>query len=328
MTPSSASVRLVPTTAVLLPTYNGSRFVASQIQSLADNETPFALHWLDDHSTDDTRELVRSAAQTCKIGLTEWHQQEHLGWPRTFFKLMELVSADIYLFCDQDDLWQRGRIDSAVAALSPEIDTPMLCFSQALMFEEEAPESLVPVYEAMGTSMESALAKSRLFVFNPCQGNTAAFTRPLRDVVIRHKDITRDYGVAHDWWLYLIATASGKTRLLSDAPCVLYRVHSSNTVGVNWLKGDPMDFALKWRMLREWRRWVALQAQAFCAASKTLPPGPKLEYLLKLARDVACLERRQSLGAVLRLAQSGVMPPSRRLAAWFAFSCLCTDAVP
>src|SRR4051794_4896961 len=89
--------------AVLLATYNGERYLEEQLRSLKSNGIDFTLHWLDDHSTDGTRELVRSVSSDAGINLHEWHKPAHLGVPASFFQLMECADADIYLFCDQDD---------------------------------------------------------------------------------------------------------------------------------------------------------------------------------------------------------------------------------
>src|SRR5205823_13588786 len=92
--------------AVLLATYNGERYVEKQLRSLEQNDTKFTLHWLDDHSTDNTRSIVRTVARESDIELREWHQSRHLGVPLAFFQMLECAEADIYLFCDQDDIWQ------------------------------------------------------------------------------------------------------------------------------------------------------------------------------------------------------------------------------
>ena len=122
--------------AVLLATYNGAPFIAEQIQSLAANSMPFTLHWLDDHSTDNTRELVSASARVAGIELHEWHQDQRQGIPGVFFKLVECVSADIYLFCDQDDIWQPGKIDATIKSLSPDLWQPALVYSDPLVFSD------------------------------------------------------------------------------------------------------------------------------------------------------------------------------------------------
>jgi len=305
--------------AILLPTYNGARFVEAQLNSLIDNTTPFTLHWLDDHSVDDTRAVVRASASNAGIELREWHQPQHLGHPSTFFQLIECVDADIYLFCDQDDIWQPGKIDATVANLLPDTAAPVLCFSESLVFKEDKPETLRRVFDLMGTKLEVALQEPRLLMFNPCQGNTVGFTRPLREIFLRHKDIARAYAPTHDWWMYLIAVASGTSRLLYNAPTTLWRLHGNNISAALFGRN-------RWQLQQALRRWASRQAEGFCLASATLTPGPKLERLLALARLVATLDQRQSPAALLRLARWGAMPPSSSLATWLATACLCSEA--
>jgi glycosyltransferase involved in cell wall biosynthesis len=305
--------------AILLPTYNGARFVEAQIRSLTENATPFTLHWLDDHSVDDTRAIVRASALNAGIELSEWHQPQHLGHPGTFFQLIECADSDIYLFCDQDDIWQPGKIDATVANLLPDAAKPVLCFSESFVFKEDNPEILHRVFDLMGTNLDVALQESRLLMFNPCQGNTVGFTRPLRDIFLRHKDVARKFAPTHDWWMYLIAVASGTCRLLSNAPTTLWRLHGNNISAALFGRS-------RWRLQQAIRRWASRQAEGFCLASATLTPGPKLESLLALARLVATLDRRQSPAALLRLARHGAMPPSRNLAIWLATACLFSNA--
>lgn len=308
-----------PVIAVLLATHNGARFIEPQIRSLKENAAPFTLHWLDDHSTDNTREAVRVAARISGIEFREWHQPQHQGIPHAFFQLLECVDADIYLFCDQDDIWQPGKIDATVANLLPDVASPVLCFSAALAFKDKEPATLRSSFDAIGVRVADALQGSRLFMFNPAMGNTIGFTRPLRDIFIGHRDIARTYAAMHDWWMYLMALASGTARMLSNVPTTLYRMHGNNFSAVYFGRS-------RWRLQQAHRRWAARQAEGFCLATATLPAGPKLERLLALARLVATLDRRQSPAALVRLAHRGSMPPSGGWAIWLAAACLCSDA--
>jgi glycosyltransferase involved in cell wall biosynthesis len=311
--------------AVLLPTYNGIRFVEAQLRSLKENDTPFVLHWLDDHSTDNTREIVRSLSMHSNIELREWHQSAHQGVPGAFFRLLECVDADIYLFCDQDDVWQPGKIDATVANLLPDMSSPALCFSDPLMFRDDEPGVLRRFSTVMGARVAVALQESRLFMPILGPGNTQGFTRPLRDIFVRHADIARTYALGHDLWMYLIAVASGKARMLFDAPTTLYRRHGNNFTEVLLApRGNRIMWT--WQLQQMLRRVVSRQAQGFLLASATLPPGPRLERFLTLAKLVATLDRRQSLAEIARLARRGAMWPSRRWAVQFAIACLCSDA--
>jgi rhamnosyltransferase len=314
--------------AVLLATYNGSRFIEPQIASLKENTTPFTLHWIDDHSTDSTRETVRACTQNLGIGLTEWHQPEHLGVPGTFFQLLDCVDADIYLFCDQDDIWQPGKIDATVTNLLPDIALPVLCFSDPLMFYDDKPDILQRVSEVMDIKAPAALQESRSLMSNPAAGQAIGFTAPLREIYLRHKDIARAYAIAHSWWMYLIAVASGTVRMLSDVPTTLYRRHAYNATAAYYDRGRGAigRIASTWLIQHRWRRIIARQAEGFILAASTLTPGPKLERLVALAGLVARIDRRQSPAAIVRLARRRAMWPSWRRAFWISASCLFSDA--
>ena len=312
--------------AILLATYNGARFVESQIRSLRSNAVSFTLHWLDDHSTDGTRETVCAAAARSNIELKAWHEPQRLGVPATFFRLLEQVDADIYLFCDQDDIWQPGKIDATVANLLPDLASPALCFSDPLMFSDEEPSNLRRVSDVIAYAKHPmALEESRLFMSACACGNTLGFTRPLRDLFVQHKDIARAYARMHDSWMYLIAKVSGTARMLFDVPTTLYRQHGNNFSGAFFnRKGNPLTW--RWRLQHRVRRSTSRHAQGFILAAETLPRGPKLDQALDLARMIGTLERRQSLWALARLAYRRAMLPTWRDTLWLAAACLCTDA--
>jgi glycosyltransferase involved in cell wall biosynthesis len=317
-----------PRVAVLLATYNGARFVEAQIRSLKENATPFTLHWLDDHSTDDTRDVVRDCARSLGLELHEWHQPERLRLPRVFFQLLECAEADIYLFCDQDDIWQRGKIDASLAALTPDLGIPALCFSDSLLFYNDEPGVVRRVSEVFDSRPPKALEESRLFMTLIAPGHTQGLTRALRDLYLSHKDIAREYARSHDGWMYLIANASGTSRMLADVPTALYRQHGNNVITALLRRpGQRFDRnALSWPQQQRLRQLVARHARGFILAAPTLSQGPKLERLLALAHQVATVDRRQSLPELLGLMRRHALWPNRRWALWFAAACLCSDA--
>jgi glycosyltransferase involved in cell wall biosynthesis len=317
-----------PKVAVLLATYNGAKHIEPQIRSLRENTIQFTLHWLDDHSTDNTREAVRTSASNSGIELKEWHQPQRQRVPGAFFQLLECVDADIYLFCDQDDIWQPGKIDATVANLLPDLASPVLCFSDPLVFKDGEPELRHRLSDVFGAKLAVAMQESRVFMTILAPGHTQGFTRPLRDLFLRHKDIARAYVPCHDWWMYIIAVASGSARILSNAPTTLYRRHGNNMSAAlfRWSGKGVGHFAATWSLQQLLRRAIARGAEGFVLASATLTPGPQLDRLLAIARLVATLDRRQSPAALIRLARLGAMWPNRRGAIWLAAACLCTDA--
>jgi len=317
-----------PEIAVLLATYNGARFVQAQIESYTKNTTPFALHWLDDHSTDNTREVVRSAARAAGVELFEWHQSKRLGYPGVYFELIDRVDADIYFFSDQDDIWQEGKIDVSVAHVLPEITSPLLCFSDPLLFYDEEPEVLYAYSDINHVKAPAVLRSSRSLLTVVVLGQSMTITRPLREMYLRHKDIARNYAAGHDWWFYLLAVTAGKARMLADAPTTLWRQHDSNVSGELFRRDRTLasQITSKWRLQRLLRQAMSRLAQGFLHAASTLPPGPVLDELLALAPLVAGIDRKQSPATLARLLLRRAMAPSWRHQFWLSLSCLFSDA--
>jgi glycosyltransferase involved in cell wall biosynthesis len=315
--------------AILLPTYNGGRYIDQQIRSLKENVTPFTLHWLDDHSADDSRQAVYAAVAREGIPLQEWHQPQHLGLPHTFFRLLELVEADIYLFCDQDDIWQPGKIDFTVQSLLRDLGTASLSFSDSLVFYNDRPtvfrrESQVFYRRPYG------LQQSRLFMPPCANGHTQGFTRAARDIFLSHNAIAHEHAYMHDVWMYDIAIACGVARLLDDAPTTLYRQHQRNATGDfvdirgNWISRNWRIFS-NWRKYQLMRQLVARHARGFLLAAATMPGGPKLQRALVLAQLVAGLDRRQPLSTLIRLSRYRAWT-DWQAGIWYTIMCLCTDA--
>lgn len=316
--------------AVLLATYNGARFIEQQVRSLAKNRTSFALHWVDDHSTDNTREIARATAQSENIELNEYHQPQHLGIPHTFFQLLECVEADIYLFCDQDDIWQPGKIDATVANLLPETASPVLCYSDTLRYHEDQPDMCRPMSVVWGKArFAAALQRPPIFgMFSPAVaiGHTQGFTRPLREMFLSHKSIARSYAWMHDIWIYDLAIATGAVRMFSTEPTVLWRQHGNSFNSGFGGPGRLGTIKKSWGRVQMFRQKVSRHAQGFILSAPTLPPSRNLDRLLELAKRVSHLDRRQPPADLVRLVNLGATPASLQARRWYYAACLCSDA--
>jgi hypothetical protein len=313
--------------AVLMATYNGAAYVGAQIESLRQNSTPFTLNWIDDHSSDDTRAVVRETALQSGVTLIEWHQPQRQGYPRTFLQLLEDVDADIYLFCDQDDIWQPGKIDAAVSDLLPDVDSPTLSYSDPLLFWDDDPTVLYPWSKLMNFRNRGAVHGPASLILCAALGQSIGLTRPLRDLYLRHKDVARANAEFHSLWMFQIANATGTSRALDGVPSTLYRQHGKNATALLYSRARGVGrLRAQWRRQQALRVFFARQARGFMLAAPSLPPGPKRDDMVALAPLVATFDRRQPLSALLHLWRRGGLPVRVGPALWMAASCLCCDA--
>lgn len=95
-----------------MSTYNGSKYIEQQIQSLfAQKEYINKIYIRDDGSTDQTIEIIKKCqnVQPNIINLIN-DNKGNLGPKDSFFSLCKYASSDFIAFCDQDDVWEPSKL--------------------------------------------------------------------------------------------------------------------------------------------------------------------------------------------------------------------------
>jgi len=103
--------------AILLCTRNGGAFLQEQLESYR-NQTysNWQLYVSDDHSTDNTVEIVRRFASTVSNTVdVRYGMQE--GYVQNFLSLVldPIIQAQYFAYSDQDDIWLPDKLERAVA---------------------------------------------------------------------------------------------------------------------------------------------------------------------------------------------------------------------
>lgn len=121
---------------VVLATYNGSRFIKEQIESiLKQSMKPDLIVVVDDGSTDNTPEIIRSYAEE-HSSIRLFQHVENVGYIRNFEKGISLCHTDYVALCDQDDVWMPNKLEKCFRKLSSN-NNGGLCYDNAgLMYED------------------------------------------------------------------------------------------------------------------------------------------------------------------------------------------------
>src|SRR4051812_38033424 len=101
----------LPLISIALCTYNGERFVESQLLSLI-KQTYLNLEIIivDDCSTDNTLNIIAGyAAKDNRIKY--WKNDLNLGFNQNFQKALSLTSGEFIAISDQDDIWHETKIE-------------------------------------------------------------------------------------------------------------------------------------------------------------------------------------------------------------------------
>lgn len=224
--------RLVnPSVAILLSTFNGQRFVGEQIDSLlAQSYCNFRIFARDDGSCDGTLAVLDRYSAMGRIELLEDHAG-NLGCTGSFLRLLAAVDADIYMFCDQDDVWSPGKIAEAVAAIGSDgLHRPVLFHTDLQIVDEALALVSQSFFEHEKIRLPRAHALGSLVVQNCVVGCTTVITDPLKRKVLEAAEHTAQIAM-HDWWIALVAHCFGEIIFSASQP-IMYRQHGSNLSGV------------------------------------------------------------------------------------------------
>lgn len=218
--------------SVLLATYNSSRFLREQLDSLL-NQTfkNWELIIRDDGSTDSTLSIIDEYTRFHKNIKVMEDSVLNKGAKESFMWLLMSTDSDYYFFCDHDDVWLPDKIKSTMdIMIKLESENPgraLIVHSDLRVVNEnllEASESFWKSSRIYPAILEN---KNYIQVFNCVTGCTMAFNRKV-------KEVSLPYPVSipmHDWWLAIATLRNGGLIQHITEPTILYRQHDSNEVG-------------------------------------------------------------------------------------------------
>ena len=204
--------------AILLSTYNGEKYLKEQMDSLV-NQTykNIDIFIRDDGSKDDTIEIIKQYQKKYENIFLE--EGKNIGFINSFFELLKkTANADIYSYCDQDDIWELDKIERAVKFIESEDENnPVLYFSNSDYYDTNM--------NFIGHAEKNKIYNFRnSLVECVTQGMTMCINKKLRNIMVENIPKNTLY---HDWWTYMIASGFGKI-IYDDKSEVRYRRHSKS----------------------------------------------------------------------------------------------------
>ena len=294
-----------PETFIILAAYNGADFLAGQLDSLiAQTETRWRLLIRDDASTDGTPDIIRGyMSKDERISLLDAGDDASRSALANFSILLQAAydqGADYVFCCDQDDVWDPGKLEVMLARLKQlegEGKLPSLVHHDL----EVVDASLRPIAGSFVGMMQlnpsDEHRPQRLVSRNEVTGCAMACNRALLELALP----ISAQAVMHDWWLALCAAYFGRLAFV-PRPLVKYRQHGRNTIGAKsfWHGLNPFtNWIAGWR--RGDREFIATvqQARAFKAAmAGRLERGSVAYATLDLYGGMLTATRRQRLNAL------------------------------
>lgn len=210
---------------ILLATYNGEKYIASQIYSLlAQTYKDWKLYVADDGSTDDTLDIIRSIMGDDDRLNIIYFEEPVKNAGKNFWRLLSYSKSDYVIFCDQDDIWLENKLANLVLKSKEWKDKnkPNLVFCDAYKYKEVTGKIVsYTLYPLSFLEFDD-------FIFHNggYQGCSILFNKALRDKALNYYD---DFYI-HDEIISLLAHTFGEVLFLNKS-LMLYRIHNYNVIG-------------------------------------------------------------------------------------------------
>ncbi len=240
---------------ILLATYNSSRFLREQLDSiLAQDRRDFEVLIQDGGSTDDTLDII-GEYQRNNPGTIRFLGRIPASAVENFSSLLAASTAPLIMFSDHDDVWKPGKVKATLEKyreLEAEYGSgaPIMVFTDSEVVDSE----LNPISRSMIRFQNlnpRHLTLNRLIVQNVPSGNTMLVNRAL----IKLASPIPPAAVMHDHWLTLVAASMGKIGFLPKST-IYYRQHSNNVYGASYY-----SFSTFWHKLRLGRERIRTRFQ-------------------------------------------------------------------
>ena len=214
--------------SVALATYNGSRYITEQLDSIL-SQTMYVDEIIicDDKSSDDTVKIINQYIKEKNLSdVISLHVNErNLGYASNFMKAVKMTAGDYIFFCDQDDIWTKQRVQQMVDIMNSNSKILLLGSEfEPFTVSHRAPQ--VPKWELAkfkGDNSVEHLKYSPENIFIGCQGCTMCVRRSLLDKTLNYWYS----GWAHDEFVWKMALCLDGLYFYHNAT-VKRRVHDDN----------------------------------------------------------------------------------------------------
>ena len=256
---------------ILMGLLNGGRWIDTQLASIAaQDHQDWSLLVGDDGSSDDGPARIRDFARAHPGHDVALMPGPGGGFARNFLSLIEASATTpraTLALSDQDDEWLPERLSRGLAALDAEGSGPTLYCGRTIVCTNDLRALHVSPLWSRPFSLQNALVQ------NVASGNTIMMNPEMAALARAAAPQAAAAGiVAHDWWLYQLATACGARVVQDSQPVLRYRQHAGNTMGRN----DTARARLaRIRQIHNgtFARWIDANRTALAGASPRLHPA-------------------------------------------------------
>lgn len=218
-----------PHVSILLATHNGQEFIAEQIQSIT-SQIGISIRIIvsDDVSGDNTIGVLRSVIDE-DLDISILPTRKSGSASKNFFRLIidsNLSKTDYVAFSDQDDIWNKDKLSSAIHSIKKNnvdgYSSNVIAFwpndKQRLINKAQKQRTFDYMFESAGPGCTFVLSQK--------------LALDLQSFLRVNQQLCESIEL-HDWFTYAFARSRGYKWFIDPMPNMLYRQHTHNVLGAN-----------------------------------------------------------------------------------------------
>lgn len=277
---------------IVLPYYNGSRFIKEQIESIFQNNIEgidLKLIIVNDASRPDETKYLKKILTFNHIYI---ENEVNLGVIKSVEKGLFTSTAPYVMLCDQDDVWLEKKIATSVSKIK-DFDEATLIYTDLKIVDT----NLITLHHSMANfyKYEDDNIKPAILFQNIVTGCTIIMNRQLLNFALPFPDKIP----MHDHWLAACATFYGQIEFM-PVSTILYRQHGSNQIGA------PKRFN---KSFKKFQKQIDLKINLISELSTRTEKAGKIneaEFLSLVAKRL----KRRSIIDIYRLCKTQVIAGS------------------
>lgn len=216
---------------IMLGTYNGEKYIKEQIDSIIQQTyKEWKLYISDDSQDNGTIQIIKEYLVKFPEKMVLLDKRDRTdGAKGNFSYLFEnMGTADYYLFCDQDDVWNTEKLKYLVKIMdNMNNDNPRLLYHNIEVVDEELKSICTSFTEYTGLTLRENNSFRQLLVYNCIPGCSIIINRTLKELV----NLIPQECAMHDWWVVLAARCFNSEIIYDKKILGLYRQHRNNEIG-------------------------------------------------------------------------------------------------
>jgi rhamnosyltransferase len=219
--------------AILLAVYNGEKYLAEQLDSLiTQTNQDWTLYIRDDASNDGTLDIINDYCNRYLNFILLKDYLGNLGCRNNFFKLLEVINSEYYMFCDADDVWFPNKIEISlqrIKELEPLYpNTPLLVHTDCSICDANMNLMVESYWKSENLNPDDVLNFNELAICTCIGGSTMFFNKDVKITVLPLEQNLMLY----DSWIALQVIRKGIISTI-HTPTKKYRQHGNNICGVS-----------------------------------------------------------------------------------------------